>query len=767
MGAPVHQLPPVRHLGLELLAPGCAALLVEDREELSQRLAGVADQVHLGRVADAEHAAVDVDLHGARLPLGREELGVGEARADHQERVAVVHQVPARLRAEQADGPGDVWQRVRKHRTTEERLRDAGAEGLGDLLHLVGGVESPGADEHRDALARVEQVRGRADVGDAGDDARRAPVDARVHGPVRPRRVLVGHLLYVLGEDDAGHGPLRARDAEGAVDEVAYLRRLRRKVHVLAGDVLEQRDQVDLLLVVPAHRDAVLLAHDRDDRLVVHLRVVEAVEKVDRAGARGCDADADLARELRVRARHERAQLLVARLDELDAPRVAAEGAHQAVDAVAGVREDALDPPLCHSLDDEVADRVAHRTLLFREAPPQGAGLSGSSVSRPSLGVTPGCDRASHVLAHQSDMPARALVPIEGLEVSAFVVPTDAPESDGTLEWKKTTIVVVQARAGGKRGLGWTYGPRAAAELVHEELADVVENRDAFGIPDLHARMTAKVRNAGRPGVASMAIAAVDACMWDLKAKLLDVPLVTLLGARRSCAPVYGSGGFTSYADARLQEQLAGWVAEGMRRVKLKVGREPWRDVERVRCVREAVGDAQIFVDANGAYTRKQAIALSRAFAELGVVWFEEPVSSDDLEGLRLVRDRASPGIDVAAGEYGFDLGYFRRMLEAGAVDVLQADATRCSVTGFLRVDALCEASGIPLSAHCAPALHVHLGCAAQRLVHLEYFHDHVRIEHMLFDGAPSPREGALWPDLGRPGLGLELRRADAARFAA
>src|SRR5205085_10704766 len=130
------------------------------------------------------------------------------------------------------------------------------------------------------------------------------------------------------------------------------------------------------------------------------------------------------------------------------------------------------------------------------------------------------------------------------------------------------------------------------------------------------------------------------------------------------------------------------------------------------------------FVDANGAYGRKQALAFAAAFAEQNVTWFEEPVSSDDLAGLRLVRDRAPAGMDMAAGEYGYDLYYFRRMLEAGAVDVLQADATRCAgITGFLQLAPLCQARGFALSAHCAPSLHVHPCCAVLPLRHLEYFH--------------------------------------------
>ncbi|MCA1853314.1 MAG: hypothetical protein LC647_13215, partial [Beggiatoa sp.] len=242
----------------------------------------------------------------------------------------------------------------------------------------------------------------------------------------------------------------------------------------------------------------------------------------------------------------------------------------------------------------------------------------------------------------------------------------------------------------------------------------------------------------------SMAIAAVDTALWDLKAKLLDGPLVILLGTVHEAMAVYGSGGFTSYPVAKLKEQLGGWAASGISRVKMKVGRSPQEDVERVRAARAAIGqEAELFVDANGAYSRKQALAKAYAFAESIVTWFEEPVSSDDLVGLRLLRDRAAPGIDISAGEYGYDLPYFRRMLEAEAIDVLQADATRCAgVTGFMRVGALCDAFQVPLSAHCAPALHLHPCCAVTRVRHLEYFHDHVRIEGTLFDGARVPPAG-------------------------
>jgi L-alanine-DL-glutamate epimerase-like enolase superfamily enzyme len=373
------------------------------------------------------------------------------------------------------------------------------------------------------------------------------------------------------------------------------------------------------------------------------------------------------------------------------------------------------------------------------------------------------------VPATASSKAKRIGVAIEQLDVSAFIVPTDSPEADGTLTWDKTTLVVVEATGAGIRSLGYTYADTATALLIKDFLTPVVIGRDVMAVPGTWAAMVHAIRNLGRPGIVSMAIAAVDSALWDLKARLLDLPLVTLLGAVREGVPVYGSGGFTSYSPGQLQEQLGGWVGEGISRVKMKVGAHPSDDLDRVRAVREAIGPGtELFVDGNGAYSHKEALSFAEKFhADYGVSWFEEPVPSDDLEGLRLLRDCGPSGMDIAAGEYGYDLPYFRRMLEAGAVDVLQADASRCGgITGFLRATVLCEANLIPLSAHCAPSLHVHPCCAVTPVRHVEYFHDHVRIEHMLFDGALSPVEGELRPDLSRPGLGLELKRSDAARFA-
>jgi L-alanine-DL-glutamate epimerase-like enolase superfamily enzyme len=372
------------------------------------------------------------------------------------------------------------------------------------------------------------------------------------------------------------------------------------------------------------------------------------------------------------------------------------------------------------------------------------------------------------VVSVQVNEPVVERAPVEQLRARSFTVPTDRPEADGTLSWDSTTLLLVEASAGGQCGIGYSYTASAATAVVTELLSDAVRGADAMDPPGIWQRMRRAVRNVGYPGIAASAISAVDVAVWDLKARLLGVSLSMLLGRVRERVPVYGSGGFTAYSDEQLERQLHDWAEQGIGAVKLKVGAAPERDPHRVRRARTAIGEqVRLFVDANGAYSRKQALYLAEVFvAEAGASWFEEPVSSDDLEGLALLRDRAPAGMEIAAGEYGFDLLYFRRMLDAGAVDVLQADVTRCGgITKLLAVGALCEARGMQLSAHTSPTLHAHVGTALAPLVHVELFHDHARIEQLLFDGIPPLIDGALEPDPLAAGLGLRLREREAERF--
>ena len=363
----------------------------------------------------------------------------------------------------------------------------------------------------------------------------------------------------------------------------------------------------------------------------------------------------------------------------------------------------------------------------------------------------------------------RTQAPITKATARAYTIPTDKPEADGTFAWDSTTLIVVHAEGGGQTGIGYTYTHASIAALIASKLNEVVSGIDALDPPAAYVAMQHAVRNMGRQGLAATAISAVDAALWDLKAKLLDLPLCQLLGRVRNDVPIYGSGGFTNYTIDELKEQLAGWVErDGCHWVKMKIGTHPEEDATRAGKAKIAIGErATLFVDANGAYTVKQALANAEAFAAYNVGWFEEPVSSDDLAGLRLIRERAPDGVEIAAGEYGYEADYYRHMLNAGAIDVVQADVSRCGgVTGFLRIDALADAHHIDLSGHCAPSLHLHVACAAPRLRHLEWFHDHVRIEHMLFDGVAIPKDGRIAPDLARPGHGLVFKEKDAERFA-
>ena len=360
-----------------------------------------------------------------------------------------------------------------------------------------------------------------------------------------------------------------------------------------------------------------------------------------------------------------------------------------------------------------------------------------------------------------------SFIPITDVVVSAYTVPTDLPESDGTLEWNSTTIILVEIYASDKKGLGYTYADKSVAQLINEKLAKIVKGRNALSVSSVWLEMVKSIRNLGRPGICSMAISAIDIALWDLKARLLDIPLATLLDAAHKSVPIYGSGGFTSYTDKELETQFEGWANQSISKFKMKVGRNPSEDIHRVKVARKAIGNnAQLFVDANGGYSRKQALAFAEAFREFDVSWFEEPVSSDDLEGLRLLRDRSPADMDIAAGEYGYDLPYFHQMLQSGAVDVLQADATRCGgFTVFTQVGALCHARCLELSAHTSPQLHAHASCAVIPIRHVEYFHDHVRIENMFFEGVLIPENGMLSPDLSRAGHGLELKSADIERY--
>ena len=358
-------------------------------------------------------------------------------------------------------------------------------------------------------------------------------------------------------------------------------------------------------------------------------------------------------------------------------------------------------------------------------------------------------------------------VAIEDLNVSAYKIPTGAPEADGTIQWNSTTLILVEIEAGNKTGIGYTYSDEATAFLIHKKLKELVLQKNALDIQGINFFLMQQIRNSGTCGITMMAISAIDNALWDLKAKIFDVPLCKLIGQVKESMLVYGSGGFTSYNKKQLQQQFLHWQEQGIQYMKMKVGTHPEKDVQRVKEAREILNDdVQLMIDANGAYSAKQALQKASEVLQYNVTWFEEPVSSDNLQGLYFIREHAPSQMNIAAGEYGYNLPYFEAMLHAKAVDVLQADATRCGgITGFLKAGFLCEAHQLPFSSHCAPALHLHAAVCLPSFFISEYFHDHVRIEHMLFDGVPSVENGVLKPDLSHPGFGFEFKHQDAEKY--
>ncbi|MGA8721626.1 MAG: enolase C-terminal domain-like protein [Solirubrobacteraceae bacterium] len=358
---------------------------------------------------------------------------------------------------------------------------------------------------------------------------------------------------------------------------------------------------------------------------------------------------------------------------------------------------------------------------------------------------------------------------IDTVEVHCYQGPTaTGAESDGTLTWNSTAITVVELHADGVTGLGYSYCHPAARTVIETKLSSVLVEADPCMPERSWAHMQVELRQLGHAGLAMMARSAVDIALWDLKAKLIDVCLADALPRFHESVAIYGSGGFTNLTEDQLREQVHEWVRAGCRSMKIKVGRDKLADPSRIDVVREEAGpDAELMVDGNGAYTVPEALLWGECFRGQGVDYFEEPVSSENLRGLAEVRRRAPAGLSIAGGEYGWDVPYYGQMLDADAVHILQADVTRCGgITNLIRIDGLCKARNLPFSAHCAPAVSAHAGCAMESVLHIEYFYDHKRIERMLFDGTLDPCAGRLTPDREPPGLGIELKRDEAARFA-
>jgi L-alanine-DL-glutamate epimerase-like enolase superfamily enzyme len=270
-----------------------------------------------------------------------------------------------------------------------------------------------------------------------------------------------------------------------------------------------------------------------------------------------------------------------------------------------------------------------------------------------------------------------------------------------------------------------------------------------------------RVRGYGRKGVAFCALSAVDIGLWDLKAKALGLPLYRLLGPYTDAVPIYGSGGWTNYTEDELVAEMTGYVEQGIKRVKMKVGKDFGRsereDIQRLAAVRKAVGDdVAIYIDANNGYYPKQAIYMAKEFEQFQVGWFEEPVLADDIPGLAEIR-RATT-IPVATGEHEYTKYGFRALIAGGGVDIVQPDVGRVGgVTEWMKVAHLAHSFNLPVAPHAVQLVHLHLTCATPNLKVVEYLGNSHEGDKIWYTEFPEHKDGMWSPYPDRPGLGLEL----------
>ena len=259
----------------------------------------------------------------------------------------------------------------------------------------------------------------------------------------------------------------------------------------------------------------------------------------------------------------------------------------------------------------------------------------------------------------------------------------------------------------------------------------------------------------------SRAASAIDIGLWDLKAKALGLPLYRLLGAFTDTVPIYGSGGWTDFSEQELVAEMTGHVEQGIKAVKMKIGKDMGKsereDIERVAAVRKAVGDdVALYVDVNSGYYAKQAIYMCKEFEQYQVGWIEEPVLADDLTGLAEIRRAVS--IPVATGEEEYTKQGFKELISGGAVDIVQPDVQRIGgVTEWMKVARLAEAFGLPMAPHAAQLVHLHVACAIPNLKAVEYMNHYLEADRLWYTEFPEPRDGMWSPYPDKPGLGLEL----------
>ncbi len=315
---------------------------------------------------------------------------------------------------------------------------------------------------------------------------------------------------------------------------------------------------------------------------------------------------------------------------------------------------------------------------------------------------------------------------IDDIRTQWLRVPISPPIADSTHVLRFMDLILVEVCAGEFSGssymLSFDYGPVLLKGIVDYELKRHILGMEADDIRAVYERNLQATEYIGREGVAMWGTAAIDVALWDLLARRLGVPVALLFGAHTRAVPVYGSGGWISYSDEQLADEVSRYVSRGFAGVKIKIGDQEDRDVERVRAVRQAIGpNRKLMVDANQGLTLERALRLARRLEDCQLEWFEEPFAKDDLEAYsRLAQASETP---LAAGEREFGIPPFRRLVLARCISVVQPDLFRVGgVTGWRIVAALADSHLLRLAPHFYREYDAHLAAGQPNLIAIESF---------------------------------------------
>jgi L-alanine-DL-glutamate epimerase-like enolase superfamily enzyme len=316
----------------------------------------------------------------------------------------------------------------------------------------------------------------------------------------------------------------------------------------------------------------------------------------------------------------------------------------------------------------------------------------------------------------------------------------------------------------GLEGHAVTYrdgsGGHAIRSLVNHGIAPRLIGRNPLETEVIWQELVQCFRGIGRKGLTFCALSVIDIALWDLKGKILGLPLYRLLGGNNPKVPVYASGGWTSHSDDALVAEARGMVGQGYGTIKIKVGVEggdnPKRDIRRVHMVREAIGpDVALLLDANNCWDTATGVRFANSVRDCDIFFLEEPVIADDIPGL--ARFKRGTDVPLATGEHEYTKYGVRDLVLAEAADVIQVDATRTGgITEVLKIAAIIQAWNLKFAPHSMPYMHMHLVAALPNSLFVESLNLYEGLTAHVYRNAPVPSGSYLQiPDL--PGLGLEL----------